>query len=179
MTDPPRTPSQTIGPFFGFALPGPADADPVAAGAPGALRLRGRLLDGRGDPVTDGLVETWAPRGFARCATDRDGRYAVRTLRPKAIDGGAGLIHAPHLLVSIFARGLLRRLVTRVYFPGEEAANDRDPVLANIGDAAARATLLATRDVADTGGAPAADVDERYTFDIRLQGADETLFFDV
>ena len=171
----PRSPSQTIGPFFGFALPWPAGAAPIAAGEIGAIQVHGRLFDGRGDPVSDGLIETWAPRGFARSATDREGRYAVTTLKPAAIAADAGVVHAPHLLVSIFARGLLRRLVTRIYFPDEHAANDRDPVLANMGDAAARATLLAARDEGpDADHPPGA-----YRFDIRLQGPGETVFFDV
>jgi protocatechuate 3,4-dioxygenase alpha subunit len=170
----PRSPSQTIGPFFGFALPWAAGAAPVAAGEPGAIRVHGRVLDGRGDPVSDGLIETWAPHGFARSATDREGGYAVTTLKPVAIVAAGGGVHAPHLLVSIFARGLLRRLVTRIYFPDEIAANDRDPVLASMGDAAARATLLAERDER-----PAEDHPAAYRFDIRLQGPGETVFFDV
>jgi protocatechuate 3,4-dioxygenase, alpha subunit len=180
-----RTPSQTIGPFFGIALPWSDGPSVVPDGTADAIRLRGRLLDGAGEPVPDGLIETWqadgdgrfpdaaegphggaAFRGFGRSATDRDGRYAVLTLKPGKVRAPDGTTHAPHVLVSVFARGLLKRLVTRIYFPDEETANAVDPVLANIEDARARATLIASQ--ADGG----------YVFDIRLQGEGETLFFD-
>jgi protocatechuate 3,4-dioxygenase alpha subunit len=177
------SPSQTIGPFFGFALPWAEGPAVVPAGTAGAIHVRGRLLDGAGDPIPDGLIETWQAdsegrfpqageqgaagfRGFGRSATDREGRYAIVTVKPGKVRGADGAMHAPHILVSIFARGLLRRLVTRSYFPDEEAANARDPVLASIEDARARATLIAS--TAEGG----------YVFDIRLQGEGETLFFD-
>jgi protocatechuate 3,4-dioxygenase alpha subunit len=179
-----RTPSQTIGPFFGFGLPWPDGPNVCAAGAPGLLRIFGRVLDGRGDPIPDALVETWQAdgagllgtagfRGFARCPTDRAGGYAISTVKPGAIREENGLVHAPHLAVSIFARGLLKRVVTRIYFPDEEAANRADPVLARVADPRARATLVAKR-------AP-----DGYRFDIRLQGAPdegeavETVFFEI
>jgi protocatechuate 3,4-dioxygenase, alpha subunit len=176
-----RSPSQTIGPFFGIALPWSEGPSVVPDGTPGAIRLRGRLLDGAGEPVPDGLIETWqadgdgrfpdaaAPGafcGFGRCATDRDGRYAVLTLKPGMVRAPDGTTHAPHVLVSVFARGLLKRLVTRIYFPDEQKANAVDPVLANLEDARARATLIASQ------------ADGEYVFDIRLQGEGETLFFD-
>ena len=179
----PRTAGQTIGPFFHFALPWPAGPFVVAEGTPGALRLHGRLLDGDGAPITDGLIETWqadprgifpstasgaaAFRGFGRCATDGGGRYAIVTLKPGAVRAPGGSIHAPQILVSVFARGLLKRAVTRVYFPDEAAANAADPILTGIGDGALRATLIAA---AVAGG---------YEFDVRMQGAGETVFFDV
>jgi protocatechuate 3,4-dioxygenase alpha subunit len=161
-----RTPSQTVGPFFAFALPWLEGPYVVAHGTPGAIRIEGRLLDGGGRPVPDGLVETWQPagpglRGFGRCPTDGEGRYAILTLKP-----AAAAPHAPHVAVSVFARGLLKRVCTRVYF-ADEAANRADPTLAAIADPAARATLIAER--ADGG----------YRFDIRLQGEGETVFFDV
>ncbi len=167
-----RSPSQTIGPFFAFALPWPDGPFVVAEGTPGAIRVHGRLLDGGGQPVPDGLIETWQvsppdTRGFARCATDGDGRYAIVTLKPAAIADARGAAHAPHLAVSVFARGLLKRAVTRIYFPDEQAANETDPVLSAIGDAAARATLVAVHE------------DGAYRFDIHLQGSRETVFFDV
>lgn len=166
-----RSPSQTIGPFFAFALPWPTGPHVVPEGTAGAIRLHGRLLDGQGDPVPDGLIETWQlgppeTRGFGRCPTDREGRYAIVTRKPGPIAAG-GAVHAPHLVVSVFARGLLKRAVTRIYFPDEPAANLADPVLASIGEAAARGTLVAVR---EAGG---------YRFDIRLQGEGETVFFDV
>jgi protocatechuate 3,4-dioxygenase alpha subunit len=180
---PGRTPSQTIGPFFSFALLWREGPYVVPEGTPGTLSIAGRLLDGRGDPIGDGLIETWqadprghlvdqaspsgAPfRGFARCPTDRDGWYRIYTLKPGAVADG-GSTYAPHLMVSIFARGMLKRAVTRIYFPDEDAANRADPVFRSIADAAARATLVA--ELAPNG----------YRFDIRMQGQDETLFFDV
>jgi protocatechuate 3,4-dioxygenase alpha subunit len=177
------SPSQTIGPFFGFALPWADGPAVVPAGTAGAIQLRGRLLDGAGDPIPDGLIETWQAdgegrfpqadasgatefRGFGRSATDGEGRYAILTVKPGKVRGPDGTVHAPHIMVSVFARGLLRRLVTRGYFRDEDVANASDPVLASIGDARARATLMASP--ADGG----------YVFDIRLQGEGETLFFE-
>ena len=198
MTGPGLTPSQTAGPFFAIGLPWPDGPYAVAPGTPGAVWLRGRVLDGAGDPVTDALVETWqadpdgrfdhpddpraaaggyvpsaaepsAPgfRRFARCPTDEAGRYAILTLRPGPVPGPDGSTQAPHLAMSVFARGLLDRVVTRVYFPDQPEANAADPILASVVDSAARATLVA---------APAAD---GYTFDVHLQGPHETAFFDV
>jgi protocatechuate 3,4-dioxygenase alpha subunit len=166
------TPSQTVGPFFGFGLPWRLGPNAVPEGTRGAIRLRGCLRDGRGDPIPDGLIESWqvSPadiRGFARAATDAMGRYAILTVKPGPISDARGNVHAPHIALSVFARGLLKRAVTRVYFPDEEAANERDPVLAAIEDRAARVTLIAR--VADGG----------YELDIRLQGDGETVFFDV
>lgn len=182
------TPSQTVGPFFSIGLSWPDGPFAVPEGTPGALWLRGRVLDGAGDPVPDALVETWQAdpdgcfdhpddprggaeradgfRGFGRSATDADGRFAILLLKPGALPGPDGGRQAPHVDVSVFARGLLRRLVTRLYFPEEEAANAADPVLALLDDAA-RATLVATR------------TDDGYRFDIRLQGDGETAFLDV
>jgi protocatechuate 3,4-dioxygenase, alpha subunit len=165
-----RSPSQTIGPFFGFALPWPAGSHVVAAETPGAIRVRGRLLDGAGEPVPDGLIETWqaspaGTRGFGRSATDREGGYEIVTLKPGVVED-AGERHAPHLAVSVFARGLLKRAVTRIYFDDEAEANRVDPVLLLV-DERARATLIATR---EAGG---------YRLDIHLQGERETIFFDV
>jgi len=175
------TPSQTIGPFFGFALPWPAGPQVVPEGTPGAIRIHGCLLDGKGEPVTDGLVESWQCdaegryagggaaswfRGFGRCATDRDGAFALLTVKPGAIRI-ATLVHAPHVLVSVYARGLLKRVSTRVYFPDEPEANAGDPTLASVADGIQRATLIA------------AATKEGYRFDIRLQGEGETVFFDV
>lgn len=158
----PATPSQTVGPFFGFALPFQADA--AAAAGDQALRIEGRLLDGEGAPVTDGLLEVWEADQFARCRTDSEGAYHFQVNKPPALIGPQGIPFAPHLNVTVFARGLLRHLVTRIYFPDEEAANAADPVLARI-DPARRATLVAR------GGAPV------LRFHVYLQGDDETVFF--
>lgn len=180
-----RTPSQTVGPYFHFSLPWRDGPFVVPEGTPGIISLAGRLLDGRGDPITDGLIETWqadprgqlvdqqygspsAPfRGFGRCPTDRDGWYRIFTLKPGAVLENGAAPHAPHVLFSIFARGMLKRAVTRMYFADEESANGNDPVLRAIAEPAARASLIAHP--AKAG----------YRFDIRLQGEGETLFFDV
>ena len=107
-------------------------------------------------------------RRFGRCPTGPDGRYRIVTLRPAALPYGDGRTEAPHLDVSVFARGLLDRVVTRIYFPDEEAANAADPVLAALPEPARRDTLIASADGAG-----------RFRFDIRLQGEGETVFFDV
>jgi protocatechuate 3,4-dioxygenase alpha subunit len=169
---PRRTPPQTVGPFFAFALPWREGPQAAPEGTPGAIRIEGRLLDGEGAPVPDGLVETWQAgppgiRGFARSATDGEGRYAIVTVKPGPLPGAGGVVHAPHLVVGVFARGLLKRVATRIYFPDEAALNAADPVLAAVADPAWRATLVAA---ARPGG---------YRFDIRLQGEGETVFFDV
>jgi protocatechuate 3,4-dioxygenase, alpha subunit len=201
------TPSQTVGPFLAIALPWLDGPFVVPEGTLGAIEITGRLLDGAGRPVPDGMIETWqadpdgrfahpddprgvaepaeaAFRGFGRCPTGPDGGYHIVTLRPgplPAVPGegdvkgegevGGGGTEAPHLDVSVFARGLLDRVVTRIYFPDEQEANAADPVLAAIADPGRRATLVAT---VETGGRPG-----EFRFDIRLQGAGETVFFDV
>ena len=167
------TPSQTVGPFFAIGLPWPEGPFAAAEEAPDVIQVRGRILDGDGAPVPDALVETWQStpagtdgfRGFTRCPTDGEGRYAIRTLRPGPVPGPIGSTQAPHLTMSVFARGLLDRVVTRVYFGDEERANAEDPVLSIVGERAA--TLVA---------APTTD---GYVFDIRLQGPDETVFFSI
>jgi protocatechuate 3,4-dioxygenase, alpha subunit len=183
----PGTPSQTVGPFFAVALPWPDGPDVVPDGTPGAVRIGGRVLDGAGDPVPDALVETWQAdpdglfahpddprgpatsgfRGFGRCATDAEGRWAVRTLKPGPLPAPGGGAEAPHLNLSVFARGLLNRLVTRIYFPDEAEANAADPLLASITDPAARARLVAVAG------------DDGLRFDIRLQGDQETPFLAI
>ena len=193
------TPSQTVGPFFAMRLPWPDGPFVVPADTPGAITIVGRLYDGAGNVIPDGLVETWqadpagrfahpddprgpsaagyaAFRGFGRCPTAPDGSYRIVTLKPgplPAPDAGPGATEAPHLDVTVFARGLLDRLVTRLYFPEEVAANAADPVLASISDAARRDTLIARAEPAE----PAEPAVLR--FDIRLQGDGETVFFDV
>jgi len=183
----PPTPSQTIGPFFAVGLPWPDGPEVVADGTPGACWIGGRVLDGAGDPVPDALVETWqadpqgrfahpddprgpaAPgfRGFGRCPTDAEGRWAVRTVKPGPLPAPGGGVEAPHLNVSVFARGLLGRLVTRVYFPDEPGANAADPLLGSIPDPAVRARLVAVAD------------GDRLRFDIHLQGDQETPFLAI
>ena len=163
------TPSQTVGPFFAIELPYADGPYVVAEGTPGAVWLRGRVFDGAGDPVPDALVESWqadpagafggAFRGFGRSGTDEEGRWAILTLKPGPIPP-----QAPHVDLAVFARGLLHRVVTRLYFAAEGQANATDPVLAGL-DEQARATLVARP--ADGG----------YELDIHLQGPHETTFF--
>ncbi|MEV4624682.1 protocatechuate 3,4-dioxygenase subunit alpha [Micromonospora sp. NPDC049523] len=183
------TPSQTVGPYLHLGLLWPDGPDVVPAGTPGEIWLRGQILDGAGAPVVDALVESWQAdpdgrfdhpddprgahrslvagfRGFGRSPTDASGRYALRTVKPGPLPGPDGTVEAPHLDLSIFARGLLHRLVTRLYFPDEPAANEADPVLAGI-DPDRRTTLLAR-------SAP-----DGFHFDIHLQGEHETVFFAV
>jgi protocatechuate 3,4-dioxygenase alpha subunit len=188
------TPSQTVGPFLAIGLPWPDGPFVVPEGTPGAIIISGRITDGAGDPLPDALVETWqadpagrfahpddprepaavAPdgfRGFGRCATDAAGRYRFVTLRPGALPCPDGGFEAPHLDVSVFARGLLDRVVTRIYFPDEASANAADPVLASIADSLRRATLIAAAEPGGKGDA--------FRFDIYLQGPHETVFFNV
>jgi protocatechuate 3,4-dioxygenase alpha subunit len=181
------TPSQTVGPFFEIGLSWESGPYAISEGGAGAITIAGVLWDGAGEPVPDGLIETWQAdaagrfadlhdhggpsaidgfRGFARCATDGDGGYRIVTVKPGTVSGPDGSMQAPHVNVSVFARGMLNRCVTRAYFADEWQANAADPVLASI-PAARRATLLARPN------------DDGYRFDIRLQGPDETVFFDV
>ena len=183
MTELGPTPSQTVGPFFGFALPYEGGAELVRADEPDAIRIEGRVLDGEGAPLDDALVEIWQANrhgryahpddvrddlpledgftGFGRSPTDHEGRFAFVTVKPGAVES-----QAPHIEVSVFARGLLKRVVTRIYFPDETEANAADPVLAAIAPDR-RETLVAT------------DQDGVLRFDIHLQGDRETVFFDV
>jgi protocatechuate 3,4-dioxygenase alpha subunit len=184
------TPSQTVGPYFSMRLPWDEGPYVVPAGTPGAITIIGRLLDGAGDPIPDGLIETWqaspegrfahpddprgpvpdgdkAFRGFGRVPTGHDGSFKIVTLKPGALPAGDGAVEAPHIDVSVFSRGMLDRSVTRIYFPDETEANAADPVLAQVPEDR-RATLIAV---------PAADGLLR--FDIHMQGDDETVFFDL
>ena len=185
----PPTPSQTIGPFFHFSLPYPGGERLVPLADPDAVRIVGTVYDGAGEPVPDALVEVWQANragryahpedarddppleegftGFGRCPTDADGRYEFVTVKPGAVPGPDGRPQAPHLMIHIFARGLLRQLVTRIYFPDEVEANAADSVLASVGDAAARSTLISRQS------------DGTLEFDIHLQGDRQTVFFDV
>jgi protocatechuate 3,4-dioxygenase alpha subunit len=127
-TPPGHTASQTVGPFLHIALADPAARFAVADGADGAIVVRGRLTDGNGDPIPDGLIETWQVDGrFARSATDGDGVWEIHTTKPPPAPTRDGTAQAPHLVMSVFARGLLDRVVTRVYFGDEEDTNATDP----------------------------------------------------
>jgi protocatechuate 3,4-dioxygenase alpha subunit len=158
------TPSQTAGPFFSFSLCAQPASGLVAAGADGAIRLEGRVLDGNEEPVDDAMVEIWQADGdgryghWGRSGTDAEGRYAFTTVKPGADGSG----QAPHVAMLVFARGLLKPVLTRVYFPDDEAANAEDPVLGAVSDPA---SLVARRE------------DGAYRFDVRLQGDRQTTFF--
>jgi protocatechuate 3,4-dioxygenase, alpha subunit len=147
--------------------------------------ISGRVIDGDGVGIPDALLEIWqadgagryahprqgatansAFRGFARTDTAADGGYRFETIKPGVTPGPKGTPQAPHILLAVFARGMLRHLYTRLYFADETAANAADPVLATV-PLARRGTLLAAR----TGST--------YHFDIRIQGGDETVFFDL
>ena len=175
------TPSQTVGPFLSIGLRWEDGPYVVPPGTSDAVWLRGRVLDGAGEVVPDALVETWQAdpsgafvgrrpmdgfRGFGRSET-LDGEYAVLTRKPGRVLDAEGRLLAPHVAVSVFARGLLDRVVTRIYFADEQAANADDPVLSSLADDAARATLLAQPS------------DDGYRLDLVLQGPDETVFFAV
>src|SRR5207244_3725644 len=136
------------------------DQRAVDPGEPEALRVEGQVLDGAGEPVPDALLEAWHGDQFARCGADAEGAFQLVVRKP--VPGPDG--HAPHLEVFVFARGLLRHLATRMYFPDEEAANAADPTLLAV-DPNRRHTLVAR----DEGGV--------LRFDVRLQGEEETVFF--
>jgi len=165
------TPAQTVGPFFHGALCRPGDGELAPRGAVGTLELAGRVVDGAGAPVADALVELWAPDGqggaFGRAPTDAAGEFRFTVRKPGALPGPGESLQAPHFCVSLFARGLLHRLVTRVYFPDEAEANARDALLQSL-PAARRALLVARAE------GPAA-----LRFEIALQGPAETPFLDV
>lgn len=173
------TPGQTVGPFFGYALPYERGHELVPAGTPGAVRLHGVVYDGAGEPVPDALLEitqadtdgrvrgvpgglardgmTWS--GWGRCPTARDGSYSFTTVVPGAQDGRAAF-----WAVTVFARGLLNRLFTRAYVPADAQTLATDPLLSDL-DPLDRGSLLAIED--GQGG---------FRFDIRLQGEGETVF---
>lgn len=182
------TPFQTLGPFFDFGLiirDGGIVAQPGAQGR--HVLIEGVVRDGDGAVVPDALVEVWQANaagryrhpadaqdhpldpafdGFGRVATDDSGHFGFKTVVPGRVPGPDGKLQAPHLAVGLLARGVLTRLVTRVYFE-DEPSNAEDPILALV-PAVRRSTLLAKRMAAD-----------RYRFDIQLQGEGETVFFDV
>ena len=162
------TPSQTVGPFLHIALADPAMRFAVASDAPDAIHVHGTVTDSAGTPVPDALIETWQADGlFTRCPTDGEGRYEICTRRPPATPTVDGTPQAPHLSVSVFGRGLLDRVVTRIYFPDDDAANVADPTLAAV--AAERRHLLVAE----------AEAPGHYRFDIRLQGDDESVFLAI
>ena len=190
----PLTPSQTVGPFFHLAAPVRGRESLITDATPGPrIVIQGSVRDGNGDPVPDALIEIWqgsviglynhpedprSPRpdpafdGFGRVATDADGCFAIETIKPGPVPGPNARPQAPHLVVGVFARGLLARLVTRIYFE-DEPSNAQDAVLALV-PADRRSTLVA-RQGPESAGSPIGS----YCFPIVLQGPGETVFFDV
>jgi protocatechuate 3,4-dioxygenase alpha subunit len=174
----PLTPSQTIGPFLHIGLVWEDAADVVPEDWPGAIHVHGHVYDGAGEPVVDAMVETWQAdpaggfddqssfRAFGRSATGPGGEWGVHTVKPGVVAVTDGTTQAPHMDVSVFARGLLDRVVTRIYFDDEDPANNADPVLSTVA-VHRRETLIARTDQAG------------YRFDIQLQGPAETVFFDL
>jgi protocatechuate 3,4-dioxygenase alpha subunit len=159
-----ETPSQTVGPFFAVMLDWHDGPYAAPADAPGCCWLGGTVYDGAGDPVPDALVEVWQPapiEGFARCLGDASGQWRLWIRRPDSGPDG----QAPHVALSVFARGLIDRVVTRVYFPEDTQAHASDPVLKTVADRAGTLVAAAGQD--------------GYRFDIHLQGPHETVFFEV
>ena len=200
------TPSQTVGPFFAYGLTpkGRAQWDPngtyswketvgdnlVTPDASGTkIRIEGRITDGDGAPINDAMIEIWQadgqgryahPRdnralpntnfkGFGRSATDKDGVFSFDTIKPGPVPGPNGKSQAPHIVFCIFSRGMLRQIYTRLYF-SDEAANIADPILALVPEDR-RGTLIAHKQPG--GNVPV------YRFDIRVQGENETVFFEI
>ena len=183
------TSSQTVGPYvkIGFEPFTVVElAPPNVSGE--RITLSGRVADGDGKPVNDAVIEIWQAnalgkyahpedaqdkpveagfRGFGRCLTDAKGGYRLTTIKPGRVPGPGGAPQAPHIVVTVFMRGLLKHLITRVYFP-DEAANAEDPVLKLV-PADRRATLIARRSPSDKAA---------LEWNVVLQGQDETVFFD-
>ena len=168
--------SQTIGPYLRIGLEWMVIEDIVAKDVAGErVTIQGRIVDGNGAPVNDAAVEVWqadsqgrydsAFRGFGRSLTDEGGNFRFRTIKPGRVPGPQGRLQAPHLVVMIFMRGLLKQLLTRVYFPAEPSNAD-DPVLALVPEAR-RGTLVAAK-----------KADGVLEWNVVLQGANETVFFD-
>ncbi|MGP5522016.1 protocatechuate 3,4-dioxygenase subunit alpha [Glutamicibacter arilaitensis] len=174
------TPGQTIGPFYGYALPFEKDNELVNQAHPRSVRLHGVVCDGNGEIIPDALLEIWQAdehgnvvsregslvrdgytfTGWGRAAVDNAGHYTFTTVNPGATDEGK----APFIMLTVFARGLLNRLFTRIYLPEDTTALARDPLLVSLSEAE-RSTLIATR-----------EADGSLRFDIRLQGENETVF---
>jgi protocatechuate 3,4-dioxygenase alpha subunit len=176
------TPAQTVGPFYGYALPYEKDNELLAPGSPGSIRLQGTVYDGSGQAIPDAILEIWQPdsagrivqktgslvrdgytfTGWGRGAVGNSGVYTFTTVNPGPTRPGA----AAFISVAIFARGLTNRLFTRIYLPEDTEALANDALLTSL-EPERRKTLIARR-----------DPDGGLTFDIRLQGEGETVFLD-
>ena len=184
------TTSQTVGPYFKIGLQWLNCDNLVGEGVSGErVTIQGRVFDGDGVPVPDAVVEIWQAnahgkynhpedtqkkllepgfKGFGRVPVSPEGLFRFATIKPGPVPGPEGKEQAPHLSVSVFMRGVLRRLVSRIYFP-DEPRNDTDFIL-NLVEPARRSTLIAKK----TAGAPGA-----LEWNVVLQGPDETVFFDL
>jgi protocatechuate 3,4-dioxygenase alpha subunit len=187
-----QTPSQTVGPFYSLGMTRQPMNRLAGDSTEGEkIRIEGRVFDGDGEPVPDAMVEIWQANaygrynhpddkqekpldssfaGWGRSGTDRSGLFSFETIKPGPVPGAGESLQAPHINVTIFARGMLVHAFTRIYF-SDEAANHADPILSSIKSTERRKTLIARRE----------DQDSRpvYRFDIRLQGDNETVFFDM
>ena len=184
------TTSQTVGPYFSIGLTRLKRVDLAGPGVSGErITIEGRVLDGDRKPVSDAMIEIWQAnthgkyahpeddqkkplepgfQGFGRIPVDENGKFSFTTIKPGAVPGPNGNPQAPHIAVSVFMRGLLRRLVTRIYFP-DEPANAGEFVL-NLVEPERRATLIAKKSVNQIG---------TLEWNVILQGPDETVFFDI
>jgi protocatechuate 3,4-dioxygenase, alpha subunit len=182
------TTSQTVGPYLHIGLTWLTTDNLVGPGVSGErVTIEGRVLDGDGEPVQDALIEIWQAnahgkyahpedtqdkplepefKGFGRVPTDEKGAFRFTTIKPGRVPGPGESLQAPHLVISIFMRGLLKQLVTRLYFPNE-SSNAEDPILKLV-DSTRRATLIAKK-----------IADGVLEWNVVLQGDDETVFFDV
>jgi protocatechuate 3,4-dioxygenase, alpha subunit len=187
-----QTPSQTVGPFYAIGLTSRTMNLLVTDATQGQrIRIEGRVFDGDGKPIPDAMVEIWQANaygrynhpddkqekpldpsftGWGRSGTDKNCFYSFETVKPGPVPGPGDSVQAPHINVAVFARGMLVHAFTRLYF-SDEPANESDPVLELVPNKARRSTLIAAR--TEQNGKPV------YHFDIRLQGKDETVFFDM
>ena len=193
MTEYGITASQTVGPFLKIGLVREGQEYVVPKNTNGALKVQGRVYDGEGKPVPDAMIEIWQANvhgkynhpedlsdaelvkgfnGFGRSCTDEEGCFFFVTVKPGRVAGLGNTLQAPHMAINVFARGMLKQQVTRLYFSDEINANSEDPVLNSIDDAEMRDTLVASK-VDDENGMTC------YKFNIHLQGEKETAFFNV
>tara|TARA_Y100001970_G_scaffold42132_1_gene52421 strand:- start:537 stop:1112 length:576 start_codon:yes stop_codon:yes gene_type:complete len=187
------TPSQTVGPFLKIGLERDELQYLVREDADGAIKILGHVYDGEGKPVPDAMIEIWQANihgkyahpddssesaiiegfsGFGRSCTDKDGKFFFVTVKPGRVSGRGNTLQAPHLAVNVFARGMLKHQVTRIYFEDEIESNSEDPILNSIVEKADRNTLLAKISQSEKNNFV-------YSFDIHLQGEGETVFFEV
>ena len=181
------TTSNTVGPYLHVGLTWLTTQDIAGTAGGKRIRITGKIVDADGKVVPDAIVEIWqanpqgkyahpedrqdkpldaAFKGWGRCPTDKDGMFEFTTLKPGTVPGPGNTLQAPHLAITIFMRGQLKHLFTRMYF-ADEAANADDPILGLVEDKARRDTLIARK-----------DGEGRYRWDVVLQGKNETVFFD-